>query len=144
MQCSFNQQFCHKLKEKKENKTRNNNNYNSSNNCISFCFLCLQLAILSGHFELGEIIKNHKDSDIGKLSHQTVSSEGAIKCFNEFPTSAFLYTFLNLSCICPYNLPSFSLTIDLISPSISPCHIKPHCPSSLLAPSYSSPLNPHP
>lgn len=28
---------------------------------------CLQLAIMSGHFELGEIIKNHKDTDIGKF-----------------------------------------------------------------------------
>lgn len=28
---------------------------------------CLQLAIMSGHFELGEIIKNHKDSDVGKF-----------------------------------------------------------------------------
>lgn len=31
---------------------------------------------MSGHFELGEIIKNHKDSDVGKLLCQTVSSEG--------------------------------------------------------------------
>lgn len=37
-----------------------------------FVFLWLQLAIMSGHFELGEIIKNHKDSDIGKLSVQTL------------------------------------------------------------------------
>lgn len=64
---------------------------------------------MSGHFELGEIIKNHKDSDVGKLSCQTVSSEGATKCCNLFPTPAFLCIFLNLSCICPYNVPSFSL-----------------------------------
>uniref|UniRef100_A0AAQ6IDS9 SH3 and multiple ankyrin repeat domains 1 n=1 Tax=Anabas testudineus TaxID=64144 RepID=A0AAQ6IDS9_ANATE len=27
-----------------------------------------QLAVMSGHFELGEIIKNHKDTDVGKFS----------------------------------------------------------------------------
>lgn len=35
---------------------------------------CLQLAIVSGNFELGEIIKNHKDSDVGKRLHHAVSS----------------------------------------------------------------------
>uniref|UniRef100_A0A3B4TC05 SH3 and multiple ankyrin repeat domains 1 n=1 Tax=Seriola dumerili TaxID=41447 RepID=A0A3B4TC05_SERDU len=37
-----------------------------------------QLAVMSGHFELGEIIKNHKDSDIGKFSSQPLSSEGPL------------------------------------------------------------------
>lgn len=35
--------------------------------CVCCSDGCLQLAIMSGHFELGEIIKNHKDSDVGKL-----------------------------------------------------------------------------
>lgn len=26
-----------------------------------------QVAVMSGHFELGEIIKNHNDADVGKL-----------------------------------------------------------------------------
>lgn len=25
-----------------------------------------QVAVMSGHFELGEIIKNHRDTDVGK------------------------------------------------------------------------------
>ncbi len=29
-----------------------------------FCFW--QVAVMSGHFELGEIIKNHNDADVGK------------------------------------------------------------------------------
>lgn len=47
--------------------------------------LCLQLAVISGHFELGEIIKNHKDMDIGELSWQTLSSAGA----ESAPTTCF-------------------------------------------------------
>uniref|UniRef100_A0A3Q3AHP2 SH3 and multiple ankyrin repeat domains 1 n=1 Tax=Kryptolebias marmoratus TaxID=37003 RepID=A0A3Q3AHP2_KRYMA len=35
-----------------------------------------QVAVLSGHFEVGEIIKNHKDLDIGKLSCQSLASIG--------------------------------------------------------------------
>ena len=62
----------------KQEKQQLQNNY--ENNYTSFCFLCLQLAVLSGNFELGEIIKNHKDTDIGKFSCLTVSSEGAVKC----------------------------------------------------------------
>uniref|UniRef100_A0A3B4YVL8 SH3 and multiple ankyrin repeat domains 1 n=1 Tax=Seriola lalandi dorsalis TaxID=1841481 RepID=A0A3B4YVL8_SERLL len=63
-----------------------------------------QLAVMSGHFELGEIIKNHKDSDIGKFSIPS--------------TCPFFVPFEICHDICPYNL-SFPLTIYLISPSIS-------------------------
>lgn len=30
-------------------------------------WLLLQVAVMSGHFELGEIIKNHNDLDVGKF-----------------------------------------------------------------------------
>lgn len=33
--------------------------------CICVLFV-LQVAVMSGHFELGEIIKNHRDTDVGK------------------------------------------------------------------------------
>lgn len=29
-------------------------------------FVFYQVAVMSGHFELGEIIKNHRDTDVGK------------------------------------------------------------------------------
>lgn len=87
---------------------------------------------MSGHFELGEIIKNHKDSDIGKLSWHTISISSQHLLFFE----SIMYL--------PLQSPFFPLTICLTSPSISPRHIKPVWPSSRLAPSYSSPLNPHP
>ena len=33
---------------------------------IVFPHLLNQVAVMSGHFELGEIIKNHRDTDVGK------------------------------------------------------------------------------
>lgn len=48
--------------------------------------LCLQVAIMSGHFELGEIIKNHKDSDIGNHTVSLISA----------PTSSSSNSTLNL------------------------------------------------
>uniref|UniRef100_G3P1L1 SH3 and multiple ankyrin repeat domains 1 n=1 Tax=Gasterosteus aculeatus aculeatus TaxID=481459 RepID=G3P1L1_GASAC len=39
-----------------------------------------QLAVLSGHFELGEIIKNHKDADVGKRWRRTLPSEAKLQC----------------------------------------------------------------
>lgn len=86
---------------------------------------------MSGHFELGEILKNHKDSDIGKLLCQTVSSEEATKCYNQFPTSAFLCIFLNLSYICPYNLPFFPPN-NLPPPPFHPVTSNPALPHFLL------------
>lgn len=45
---------------------------------------------MSGHFEVAEIIKNHKDSDVGKLSIQTVCLQG-IKSYDEFSTFDLLF-----------------------------------------------------
>lgn len=37
-------------------------------NLICYIFVCfLKVAIIAGNFELAEFIKNHKDTDIGKL-----------------------------------------------------------------------------
>lgn len=33
---------------------------------IFILFVFYQVAVMSGHFELGEIIKNHRDTDVGK------------------------------------------------------------------------------
>lgn len=85
---------------------------------------------MSGHFELGEIIKNHKDSDVGKISFQTLF-EGAMKCYSSQHQLFFLPSWI-YNVFFPHNPPSFLLTIYLISPSISSLHIKPHWPSSLL------------
>lgn len=108
---------------------------------MSFCFVCLQIAIMSGHFELGEIIKNHKDSDIGTC--HTVSSEGAVTVSSQHLLFFVRYLIfaLTISLL-------FPLTISLISPSISPRHIQPPLPSLtfysfLLVTSDPSPVNPH-
>lgn len=98
---------------------------------LSFCFVCLQLAVMSGHFELGEIIKNHKDSDVGKLSCQTFSSDEAIE---------YLFSTQHLPFFLPLRSPFF--LNFLISSSISSCHIKPHSPSSPLNPPFKSRLTP--
>lgn len=33
---------------------------------LSACLFSLQVAIIAGNFELAELIKNHKETDIGK------------------------------------------------------------------------------
>lgn len=69
----------------------------------------MQLAVLSGHFELGEIIKNHKDSDIGKIPWQLFLLQGLSNVTSQH-LSALLF-------------PKYIiLTMYLFSPSLSSCH----------------------
>lgn len=34
--------------------------------CVCVYVRFYQVAVMSGHFELGEIIKNHRDTDVGE------------------------------------------------------------------------------
>lgn len=42
-------------------------------------WLLLQVAVMSGNFELGEIIKNHNDKDIGKCVSLTLLSNAGLE-----------------------------------------------------------------
>lgn len=85
---------------------------------------------MSGHFELGELIKNHKDSDIGEfqLLHQFTAIAGFV-----LSGICHLFTITNFH--------FFSLNNQLNSASISSCHIclfllltcKPHHNASYLS-----------
>lgn len=81
---------------------------------------CLQLAIMSGHFELGEIIKNHKDSDVGKLLHCAVSPAGHVCCL---PTSSlhvcwFLLKMISLMADGTSSSPKSTLSPFALPPSV--------------------------
>lgn len=109
---------------------------------ITFWLLCLQLAVMSGHFELGEIIKNHKDSDTGKPSCQTLlngQNRIAFQCLPEsvvWFSSQFSFFLLDnphrfnplSSCHSQPFLIPHPWPPPHLEPHHHPSHLHPQCP----------------